>query len=569
MSGALNGGGAPPGRGFLGRLARDTRGNTLAIVGAALVPLTAMIGSGVDMSRAYMAKTRLQTACDAAALAGRRVMQNDELTNEVRQEATGFFNFNFPQGLYGVAEFTPAVTRPAAGTVRVTAETTIPTTIMSMFGFDSLPLEVTCDAALNMVNTDIVLVLDITGSMLCTPQESSNCGRANEISTSRMSGLRRAVKALYDELEPVQARLEAAGMRLRFGIVPYSSAVNVGRLIQGADPSFLRTTHNYQSRRVVRTAPGAMSSSTCSRNYGGTWNRTTQACNYFRYEQRSIDVAEYLTGQPVDLTPIIGGSPPTTTTANYAPPWRGCIEERQTVNTISSSSGYSIPADAYDLDINRIPDSDETRWAPHWPEVIFSRPIGSTSTAGGSAITTRPEAWYACPSEARRLQAWTKAEMDSYVDALEAVGGTYHDIGMIWGARLISPGGIFGDSPDTFNGMPVARHIIYMTDGQLAANTFTYTSYGIEQHDRRVTGTSTLSDSNLTSRHMQRFRMICNATKSLNVSIWVIAFATELNDDLLNCASNPSQASLSSSNEELIERFRELGTNIGALRLTQ
>ena len=48
--------------------ARDARGNTLAIVGAALVPLAGMIGSGVDMSRAYMAKTRLQSACDAAAL---------------------------------------------------------------------------------------------------------------------------------------------------------------------------------------------------------------------------------------------------------------------------------------------------------------------------------------------------------------------------------------------------------------------------------------------------------------------------------------------------------------------
>ena len=73
-----NGGGdaASPARrkGFLTRLARDVRGNTLAIVGAALVPLAGMIGSGVDMSRAYMAKTRLQSACDAAALAGRRVM---------------------------------------------------------------------------------------------------------------------------------------------------------------------------------------------------------------------------------------------------------------------------------------------------------------------------------------------------------------------------------------------------------------------------------------------------------------------------------------------------------------
>src|SRR5882757_6185881 len=90
-------------RSFLGRLARDARGNTLAIVAATLVPLAGMIGSGVDMSRAYMARTRLQSACDAGALAGRRVMQNDTLDANVTSEANRFFNFNFTQGLYSTA----------------------------------------------------------------------------------------------------------------------------------------------------------------------------------------------------------------------------------------------------------------------------------------------------------------------------------------------------------------------------------------------------------------------------------------------------------------------------------
>src|SRR5436190_14032923 len=115
------------GKGFLTRLRSHSRGNTLAILGAALVPLAAMIGSGVDMSRAYMAKTRLQSACDAAALAGRRIMQNDTLNDTVTNEATRFFNFNFQQRLYNTATFTPVVTKPSTGTIRVTASTTIPT----------------------------------------------------------------------------------------------------------------------------------------------------------------------------------------------------------------------------------------------------------------------------------------------------------------------------------------------------------------------------------------------------------------------------------------------------------
>jgi hypothetical protein len=63
--------------------------------------------------------------------------------------------------------------------------------------------------------------------------------------------------------------------------------------------------------------------------------------------------------------------------------------------------------------------------------------------------------------------------------------------------------------------------------------------------------------------------MICNATKSLNVSIWVIAFGTSLSQDMIDCASNANQASTIGSRDALIARFRQIGNNIGALRLTQ
>ena len=51
--------------GFLRRLARDRTGNTLAIMASGIIPLIAMVGGAVDMSRAYLASSRLQQACDA------------------------------------------------------------------------------------------------------------------------------------------------------------------------------------------------------------------------------------------------------------------------------------------------------------------------------------------------------------------------------------------------------------------------------------------------------------------------------------------------------------------------
>ena len=55
-------------------LRKTRRGNTLAIMAAAFFPLAGLIGGGVDMSRIYITKTRLQQACDAGALAGRKAM---------------------------------------------------------------------------------------------------------------------------------------------------------------------------------------------------------------------------------------------------------------------------------------------------------------------------------------------------------------------------------------------------------------------------------------------------------------------------------------------------------------
>ncbi len=159
--------------------------------------------------------------------------------------------------------------------------------------------------------------------------------------------------------------------------------------------------------------------------------------------------------------------------------------------------------------------------------------------------------------------------MQSYVNSLLPTGNTYHDTGMIWGARMISNAGIFADSPDLFNGMPVARHIIFMSDGQMDTDRNVYSLYGVERYDERVSGQSNPSESELNSRHMQRFKMICNAAKSMNVSIWVIAFGTTLSSEMQECASNSNQASTIGSRDELIARFRQIGSNIGALRLTQ
>jgi Flp pilus assembly protein TadG len=651
---------------FLRRLRADKFGNALPIIAASLIPLAALIGSGLDVSRTYMAKSRLQSACDAASLSARREMRNDQLTTGVIDVGKRYFAFNFTQGMYDTDAFDPVVSKPETGLIRVSASTRIHTTVMKLFGFSTLPINVSCDASLNFVNTDVVLVLDVTGSM------ADSVG-----GTPKIQALRDAVMALYDELAPVQTQLESQGLRLRYGIVPYSSTVNVGRLIYDADPSYIRDTTPIQSRvanmtaatyvaNSPTTAPGAWeyyngssgagqstphpsatrsnsqcqswvnsssvngggpaptattvtsydgSSSSSSYNASSDWgwsgapvtsgsNRscrrwkivtttTYQAVRGFTnwtYRQVNYDTSSYKTpggsmtiatngngtvpdpGGTFNLQQLaaVGTGMSTTTVA-----WNGCIEERDTTTSIDGGTSLSIPSDAFDLDIDRIPDSDATRWRPMLSQALYTRTAGSTSTTVNGATSTSgwmmnnaaSSGYYACPTESRRLAQWSRDSMQSYVDSLQPIGGTYHDIGMLWGARLISTGGIFADGCDEYNGMPCNRHIIFMTDGDQTTYCNVHTAYGVEQNDMRTTGSG--SCSNQLARHQQRFRMICNAAKNMNASVWVIAFDNALNANLIGCASNSDQASTSSNSDDLIAKFRQIGNQIGALRLTR
>jgi hypothetical protein len=110
----------------------------------------------------------------------------------------------------------------------------------------------------------------------------------------------------------------------------------------------------------------------------------------------------------------------------------------------------------------------------------------------------------------------------------------------------------------------VARHVIFMTDGDMDTSTSIQSSWGIESLDRRVTsdGSKTTSDSN----HTERFRAICDAIKAKGIRIWVIAFSNGLNSDLSYCAS-PNSGFTADTSDELNNAFQVIAKNVGELRV--
>lgn len=232
---------------FFRRIAKDATANTMANSAASLVPLMAMVGGGVDASRYYMAESRLQAACDAGALAARREMADDTFTTEHRTIGNQFFNQNFPVGTFGSTNRTRSYVGTSDGEVNGTASVKLPSTIMGAFGYEEFDISVDCTADINISNTDIMFVLDTTGSMAWRPN-GTNCGSAGgfwtECTDSRMAGLRNAVMTFYYTVEDATSN----SAQVRYGIVPYSSSVNVGDELMAANPSWMASSHTYQSR---------------------------------------------------------------------------------------------------------------------------------------------------------------------------------------------------------------------------------------------------------------------------------------------------------------------------------
>lgn len=619
--------------GLLRSLLEDSRGNTLAMTAAAAVPLLAMVGGGVDVSRAYMAKTQLQAACDAGVLAGRRAMnKSGEYSSAEKAKAQTMFDVNFSMGSVPADSVNFETTDNDDGEVWGTAQAILPTAVMYFFGKDEINLNVECMAELQLANVDAMFVLDTTGSM----------------AGSRIEGLREAVKDFHRTLADAITGEET---RVRYGFVPYSSTVNIGNLLDsGAVPTdYFVDQAYYQSREALfntpvyigttqdigsvnQTYPSPITSSQCTQwsrnNYpsSGTnphttgaspnpvtkttyskvsWTKTSgsvgtcirkaasQQTTYeieytytrWRYRKLPLDTSVFKTRQAVPFSSSNLNNVSVKNAGWYnqqeiaamsgtqarnvklsSSTWNGCLEER---STVSAATFKPIPAGAWDLEINLLPYDDDTRWRPMWTDLEFPR---DTNPDGWETTTVKGKASAACPAPMMlfrdvNITAGTEPPswMVDYLDGLIAQGNTYHDIGMIWGARLASQTGMFADNVNEGDLHSVSRHLIYMTDGKMEPTQTGYTIYGIERYDNRIAPAGT-TNANVIKRHNERFLAACAKARSMGYTVWLIGFGTSLTAEMKECASD-GRAYFAGDNEALSNTFRFIGAQIANLRL--
>jgi len=203
------------------RFGKNRTGAASILLAFAIVPLIGFVGIATDATRAYMVKSRLSSAIDAAGLAGGQSFFKPTRDADINM----FFDANFPANYMGATVSGPDIQADEENeTLTLNASATIPMVFMQLFGYQSVTVSAFAEITREMQALDVVVAIDMSGSM----------GSSLDGGT-RMSAARQAATDLVDILYGNDSSKE----HLNIGVVPWNGKVNVTTNGVGYDPDNL------------------------------------------------------------------------------------------------------------------------------------------------------------------------------------------------------------------------------------------------------------------------------------------------------------------------------------------
>jgi len=191
---------------FFQRFRRAERGAVAILVALAVIPLMVGGGLAVDLSRAYLVKSRLSHALDAAGLAVGTMRTNSTSTTYLETQFNNFFTANYPSNEVGATHDLSFIDN--GGIITVSGQATVETVFMSIVGIDTITVASTAEIKVETKGLELVMVLDNTGSM----------------SGSKLASMKSASLDLVD----IVFGGETAPDFVKIGLVPFSGSVNIG-----------------------------------------------------------------------------------------------------------------------------------------------------------------------------------------------------------------------------------------------------------------------------------------------------------------------------------------------------
>ncbi len=238
-------------RSTLRRLAADTKGGIAIVFSLTIVAVLFTVSLCLDLVRAYSARTHLQTALDAAALTGAKLLQEDSATDaSVQAGAAAMFASYVPNlNVYGL---TTANFKANADWANNTVTTTIDAKVSSFVSklaagiAPSMTLAPSSTVSYKADKVEVALVVDVTGSMNQIPAGDSQ---------TKLQSLKQAASIVVDTLMADSPSEDA----VRIAVVPFSASVNAGALANStsASPSVTTCSSTWWWGYTCTTVAGA------------------------------------------------------------------------------------------------------------------------------------------------------------------------------------------------------------------------------------------------------------------------------------------------------------------------
>ena len=482
------------------------RGNIGMMFGLLLIPIILAVGAGVDMSRAWFARTTMMEAADAAVLGAARAIIADRNLSDAEAAAVARRYFDAHAGKFAeliINDF-QFEQDAAAERYRVTVDADLPATFMSVVGRQLIPVGVLSEAtAAPPRPLETMLVLDTTWSM----------------EGDRLTALKSAATDLAEML------LNSDRDTIKVGVVPFGNYVNVG--VSRRSEPWIDVPADYSETELsCRDTFPNRTESNC-RTVSGTCTETET------YNCRSV---------PRECTRTRDGR-----TTTYACPEQVCSERTR-----------SGPCDRRECDVD---DGAPVRVCD--TNVIWHRFHGCVGSRNHPldvedrdfTIQRVPGLMdLHCGSEILPLSA-SLSDVRARIDGLSPDGETYIPAGLTWGLRLLSPQAPFTEGRSFANRDDGMKALVLMTDG---VNT---KSASYPRHD----GSSRSAADDLTEELCEE----AEAAGVVMLTIAFEVTDNSVKDLLRNCAAEDDYYFDASDADKLAEAFEQIGFALQDLSLAR
>lgn len=224
---------------------QSEKGNIATITAFAIVPLLALLGGALDLTRSTTLSQRLSSTLDSASLAAANLSNTHSVETVIDDYVDA--NFSDEEGLLDTLQVNHQVEATTnAKTITISATGEIDTYFLSLIGINSLPVSARSVATQSRSGVEVALVLDVSSSMHNT----------------KLARLQAASNEFVDEMLGGDENDLTS-----ISVIPFGGTVNIGKDLfdayavsltgaEGVDPSKADYTSGVMVENTFRFSDG-------------------------------------------------------------------------------------------------------------------------------------------------------------------------------------------------------------------------------------------------------------------------------------------------------------------------